>query len=111
MLPDLSGHPLAAALLGGVFVGIGVGMIVRQGGSSGGDDALALVISKGHPLAALPRLPLHRLHRAGPSLTYIPVGKIACSVVTVTVSSFLIDRVQDFKLPGRPLCREPAEKN
>ena len=111
MLPDLSGHPLAAALLGGVFVGIGVGMIVRQGGSSGGDDALALVISK---------VTRWRLSRAylftdftvlALSLTYIPVGKIACSVVTVTVSSFLIDRVQDFKLPGRPLCREPAEKN
>ena len=111
MLPDLSGHPLAAALLGGVFVGIGVGMIVRQGGSSGGDDALALVISK---------VTRWRLSRAylftdftvlALSLTYIPVGKIACSVVTVTVSSFLIDRVQDFKLPGRPLYREPAEKN
>ena len=45
MLPDLSAYPLAAALAGGVFVGIGVGLIVRQGGSSGGDDALALTIS------------------------------------------------------------------
>ena len=111
MLPDLSGHPLAAALLGGVFVGIGVGMIVRQGGSSGGDDALALVISK----VTRWRLPRAYLFTdftvLALSLTYIPVGKIACSVVTVTVSSFLIDRVQDFKLPGRPLCREPAEKN
>lgn len=44
MLPDMTPWPLAAALLGGVFVGIGVGIIVRQGGSSGGDDALALVI-------------------------------------------------------------------
>ena len=43
MLPDLSGHPLIAAILGGLFVGVGVGLIVRQGGSSGGDDALALV--------------------------------------------------------------------
>ncbi len=46
MLPDLTAYPLAAALLGGVFVGVGVGLIVRQGGSSGGDDALALVIHK-----------------------------------------------------------------
>ena len=46
VLPDLSAYPLAAALLGGVFVGVGVGLVVRQGGSSGGDDALALVISK-----------------------------------------------------------------
>ena len=48
MLPNLTPWPLAAALLGGVFVGIGVGIIVRQGGSSGGDDALALL----HPGAA-----------------------------------------------------------
>ena len=47
MLPDLSAHPLAAALLGAVFVGVGVGIIVRQGGSSGGDAALAPTISKG----------------------------------------------------------------
>lgn len=46
MLPDLSDYPLAAAVLGGIFVGVGVGIIVRQGGSSGGDDALALTISR-----------------------------------------------------------------
>src|SRR5699024_5613583 len=45
MLPDLSAYPLAAAVLGGIFVGVGVGLIIRQGGSSGGDDALALTIS------------------------------------------------------------------
>ena len=45
MLPDLTAHPLVAAILGGLCVGIGVGLVVRQGGSSGGDDALALVIS------------------------------------------------------------------
>ena len=63
MLPDLTPWPLAAALLGGVFVGVGVGLIVRQGGSSGGDDALALVIHQADRVAALPRLPVHRSDR------------------------------------------------
>ena len=45
MLPDLSAHPLAAALAGALFVGVGVGLIIRQGGSGSGDDALALTIS------------------------------------------------------------------
>ena len=98
MLPDLSAFPLLSALLGGVFVGVGVGMIVRQGGSSGGDDALALSIS---------RVTHWRLSRAylftdlvvlGLSLTYIPYTRILFSVVTVTVSSFLIDRIQDFRI-------------
>lgn len=94
MLPDLSGYPLLAAAGGGLFVGIGVGIIVRQGGSSGGDDALALAIS---------RITRWRLSRSylftdlvvlGLSLTYIPLTKIIYSVITVTLSSFLIDRIQ-----------------
>ena len=96
MLPDLSDFPLAAAVGGGIFVGIGVGIIVRQGGSSGGDDALALTIS---------HVTHWRLSRAylftdltvlGLSLTYIPLKKIIFSVITVTISSYLIDHVQNF---------------
>lgn len=98
MLPDLSGQPLAAALLGGLFVGIGVGLIVRQGGSSGGDDALALVISK----VAKCRLSFAYLFTdltvLALSLSYIPLNRILFSVVTVTLSSFLIDQVQNFSL-------------
>lgn len=95
MLPDLSAYPLAAAVLGGIFVGVGVGLIVRQGGSSGGDDALALTIS---------HVTHWRLSRAylftdlvvlALSLSYIPVQRIFFSLITVTLSSFLIDRVQD----------------
>lgn len=95
MLPDLSAYPLAAAVLGGIFVGVGVGLIVRQGGSSGGDDALALTIS---------HVTHWRLSRAYLftdlvvlvlSLSYIPLQRIFFSLITVTLSSFLIDQVQD----------------
>lgn len=93
LLPDLSAHPLVAALAGGCFVGVGCGLIVRQGGSSGGDDALALVLSR------VTGLRLGRCYLATDltvlalSLSYIPVAKIACSLVTVTLSSALIDVV------------------
>ena len=104
MLPDFSAYPLAAAIGGGIFVGIGVGIIVRQGGSSGGDDALALTIS---------HVTRWRLSRSylftdlvvlGLSLSYIPVFRIAFSLITVTISSFLIDLVQNFG-------KEKASKN
>ena len=39
---EVNGSCWQVPLLGGVFVGVGVGLIVRQGGSSGGDDALPL---------------------------------------------------------------------
>ena len=94
-LPDMSGAPLAAALIGGLFVGVGVGLVIRGGGSCGGDDALALTIS---------RVAKWRLARAYLltdftvlvlSLSYIPLSRIVFSLVTVTVSSFLIDFVQN----------------
>ena len=96
LLPDLSAYPLTAAVCGGVFVGAGVGMIVRQGGSSGGDDALALAISRMTRWRLSFSYLFTDLLVLGLSLTYIPLSRIACSVVTVTLSSFLIDRIQNF---------------
>ena len=99
LMPDLSAYPLAAALLGGASIGVGVGLIVRQGGSAGGDDALALTISH------VTRCRISRAYLATDltvltlSLSYIPLSRIAFSLVTVTVSSLLIDFVQNFGLP------------
>ena len=94
LLPNLGGMPLAAAVAGGVFVGVGVCLVVRAGGAAGGDDALALVLSKklGWKLpAAYLATDLTVLLR---SLSYLPPVKIACSLVTVTISSFLIGRLE-----------------
>ncbi len=98
MLPDLSAYPLAAAVLGGLFVGVGVGLIVRQGGSSGGDDALALVISKVTRWRLSFSYLFTDLTVLALSLTYIPAGRIVFSLVTVTVSSVLIDLIQKARL-------------
>ena len=98
MLPDLSPYPLLAAILGGCFVGIGVGLIVRQGGSSGGDDALALVISKATRWRIARAYLFTDLTVLCLSLSYIPLKRIAFSLVTVTLSSFIIDFLQNPKV-------------
>ncbi|MDN4494466.1 YitT family protein [Ureibacillus aquaedulcis] len=95
MLPNLSSVPFIASLLGGLFVGVGVGLVVRQGGASGGDDALALTIS---------RLTNCRISFAYlitdtavllMSLSYIPLHRIVYSLLTVIISSLVIDLVQN----------------
>ncbi len=98
MLPNFSDSPFIAAILGGIFVGVGVGLIVRQGGSSGGDDALALSISKllgwrisrAYLITDLTVLVL--------SLSYISVQRIIFSLITVTLSSWIIERIQEFDI-------------
>lgn len=97
VIPDLTGYPLLASILGGLFVGVGVGLIVRAGGASGGDDALALIIqkitgckiSKAYLFTDIVVLIL--------SLSYIPFRKIIFSFITITISSFLIEKIQSFK--------------
>ena len=93
LLPDMSKVPIAAAIVGGLFVGVGVGLVVRAGGAAGGDDALALVISKLFHCDVSRAYLLTDFTVLLLSLTYIPLMNIACSLVTVTLSSFIIGRI------------------
>ena len=96
MLPDLSAYPLIASVLGGIFVGAGVGLIVRQGGSSGGDDALALSISEAFKWKLSRAYLFTDVTVLILSLSYIPVSRIAYSLITVTISSSLIDWIKEY---------------
>ncbi len=93
LLPSMAAQPLLASVVGGLFVGVGVGLVVRAGGASGGDDALALVIAK------LLHWPVSRAYLFTDlvvlllSLTYIPWQNIACSLVTVSISSLIIGKI------------------
>ncbi len=105
VLPEFLLTPLPAAILGGLFVGIGVGLIVRAGGASGGDDVLAILLNK------YTKLPLSRCYFMTDatvlllSLSYIPFKKIFFSFITVTLSSYIIEKVQNMTLPERS-CAE-----
>ena len=101
ILPDLSNAPLSAAVLGACFVGIGVGLIIRHGGSSSGDDALALTISKVTKCKLAFAYLFTDITVLALSLTYIPLKRIAFSLITVTLSSLLIEAVQKFRLPKK----------
>lgn len=98
--PALYQYPLAAALVGAMFVGVGVGISVRAGGATGGDDALAMSLSK------LTRIDIQWLYLISDltvlalSLTYIPLTRILWSLLTVTLSGQIIGWIQ--KIPVDP---------
>ena len=92
--PNIYEYPLAAAIFGALFVGIGVGVCVRTGGAPGGDDALSMGISY------LTHIPVHWIYLAFDvavlllSATYIPFSRLWYSFVTVIISGQLIGFVQ-----------------
>lgn len=95
--PNLGDYPLAAALLGALFVGMGCGLCVRVGGAACGDDGLAMSIS--HKL----KIKIEHVYFffdfviLSLSLSYIPLRRILYSLVTVMLSSKLVGIVQRFQ--------------
>ena len=92
-------------ILSGLFVGVGVGIIVRNGAAAGGDDALAMVISK------ITSLNIGNVYMIGCnlrnymigdvavlmlSLTYLSVYDIFWSLIAVNISGRTIDFIYNF---------------
>lgn len=96
LFPALIASPLAAAISGAVFVGVGAGLCVRVGGAPGGDDALAMALSH------LTKISIQWIYLftdavvLGLSLSYIPLGRLAYSLLTVVLSGQIIGAVQRF---------------
>lgn len=94
LLPDLDPFPLAAAVIGAIFVGVGAGLVVRETAAAAGDDALALVISKKSGCKMSTAYLITDLSVLLLSLSYIPFGEIFYSLITVILSGRIIDIVQ-----------------
>lgn len=94
MLPNFYDKPLVAAILGALFIGIGVGVVIRNGGSCSGDDALALFISNISGWRISHAYMITDFTVLALSLSYIPFRRIFYSLITVTLSSYIIDLIQ-----------------
>ena len=96
--PALVESPLWSALIGAVFIGVGAGLCVRVGGAPGGDDALAMALSK------LTKIDIQWIYLLtdglvlGLSISYIPLTKLGWSLLTVVLSGQIIDLVAGIKL-------------
>lgn len=92
--PYLADQPLLSSIWGAVLLSIGVGLTIRAGGATTGDDALAMSISH------LTNIPIQNIYLVSDlsvlllSLTYIPFRRIAYSLLTVALSGQLIGLMQ-----------------
>ena len=97
--PEIVQYPLLAAVLGALFIGIGAGLCVRAGGATCGDDALAMSLSH------ITKIPIQWVYLITDltvlllSLTYIPLGRIVYSLITVILSGQIIGWIQ--RIPHR----------
>ena len=84
-------------IIAGLSVGLGSGLVVRAGGAAGGDDALALVISKTTSLKIGNVYMITDFCILGLSLVYLSFSQIALSLISVSISGKVIDFVYSYK--------------
>ena len=99
--PELADMPLAAAMLGALFVGLGCGLCVRVGGAVCGDDGLVMSISQKWNIKIEYVYFFFDFSVLALSLSYIPAKRILYSLITVLLSSKLIGLVQRFSFSGK----------
>ena len=99
--PNLADYPLVAALVGALFVGVGCGLCVRSGGAACGDDGLAMSISDHFHIKIEYVYFIFDFVILTASLSYIPLGRILYSLITVMISSKLVGLVQRFQFPKK----------
>ena len=92
--PALVTSPLSCAVIGAVFVGVGAGLSVRAGGAPGGDDALAMSLSRILKWDIQWVYLFSDLVVLALSATYIPWQKLGYSLLTVLLSGQIIGWVQ-----------------
>lgn len=97
--PQLAEMPLAASVVGAVFVGVGAGVCVRVGGATGGDDALAMCLSHVTHWDIQWVYLLSDFSVLALSVSYIPLRRIGWSVLTVVLSGQIIGLIQKIELP------------
>lgn len=91
-------NKLLSTVLAGLFVGTGVGIVIRAGAAAGGDDVLALIISK------ITSMTIGKVYMIGDifilliSLSYLSVYDIFWSLIAVTISGKTIDYMYNYKM-------------
>lgn len=98
--PQIAQMPFLAAVAGALFIGIGVGICIRSGGATSGDDALAMSISHRTNIPIQKIYLVSDLAVLGLSLSYIPVKRIAFSLLTVVLSGQIIGWIQKIPVKG-----------
>ncbi len=92
--PGIADMPLTAALAGAIFIGVGAGLCVRAGGATSGDDALAMSVRALTGIGVEKVYLVSDLSVLALSLSYIPLKRIAYSLLTVILSGQIVGWVQ-----------------
>ncbi len=94
-MPVFTDDLLASCLFGGVLVGVGLGLVIRQGASTGGSDFLALMLYKFFPHISIAKIILivDLIIVCVSALIFKSIIVLVYSVVALFISSKVADDI------------------
>lgn len=95
-VPTLGGGDLLLSTLwGGVIVGVGLGLIFRQGGNTGGTDIVAQLLARHTPLSQGNAMLIVDGLVVAASIPVFGIRNALYAVIAMYLTSYVIDRVVD----------------
>lgn len=95
IVPKLSSNLLLASILAGLFVGVGVGLVLKGGAAAGGDDVLALILAKTTHIKLSHIYIIADVSILILSLSYLDIKQIIFSLIAVSISGKIIGFIYD----------------
>lgn len=92
-LPEYEIDPILAAIYGGVIGGVGIGIIFRQGGSTGGMDVLPLIVEKHFKFEASKGIMVLDGITVIAGLFIYGINSVLIGLISVFFTSFTMERV------------------
>ena len=95
-LPSYEIDPLLAAVYGGIIGGIGIGIMFRNGGSSGGTDVIALIVEKYFRVRISTTVMVTDALTVLAGLYIYGINSILIGLISVFLTSFALERTMRF---------------
>lgn len=92
-ITDLTDNMMLATLYGGALLGIGVGIIVRVGSSTGGTDILALVMNKYLHISVAVLMYIVDFSVLGAQALFSDSEQIMYGILALVLETFILNRV------------------
>ncbi|MCY7487166.1 YitT family protein [Paenibacillus alvei] len=105
---NLGGNMVLAAVLSGLLTGLGAGLVLRHGGASGGDDILALFLSRITKLSIGTVFIIFDIVVLLLSLFFLPLVDTLYTILAVSIAGKIITwtvqvgTIRDRSIPVRP---------
>lgn len=109
-LPSLESAPYLAAIIGGLLLGSGCGLVVTRGGAAGGDDCFAMILERKSRLSLSGAYFISDAVVLGLSfLVYLPAQNLMWSLLTTMISSYVVGQFE-IHLPKPVAMQQVAER-